>query len=208
VSDGTESEILTLTKDTNYFPPYIYRGNSLKGKTGSTYRLLIEDEIDTIFASTTIPMPASVDSIWFEKNQNSDSMGLVKGIFTDDLKYKNYYKTFYRIKNQNKKFIPTLVSDYDDFYFNGQKFTFSLRKGPESFLKPYNDIYFKKNDTIVIKISSIDKASYDFWITYQNEVVNSGNPFAANHNNIKSNIVGGFGIWCGYGSRYYSVIAK
>lgn len=208
VSDGHDSEILTLMRDTNYFPPFVYRSNSLKGKAGYAYTLLIVDNRDTISAVTTIQQPVTIDSMWFEANSKGDTAGLIKGIISDDAGVKNYYKTFYRIKNKNKIFVPTFISDYDDFYFNGQKFIFSLRKGPETYLKPFEDIYFNIKDTILIKISSIDKESYDFWAGYQNEVMNSGNPFAANHYKIESNVKGGLGVWCGYGSKYYSIIPK
>jgi hypothetical protein len=208
ISDGQNYEILTLMKDTNYFPPYIYRGTELKGEIGKTYFLSVVDDKDTLYASTTIERPVNIDSIWFESNTPGDSMGVIKGIFSDNANEKNYYRTFTEIKNSNKLYIPTLVSNYDDKYFNGQKFTFTLERGPESYLKPLENIYFKKGDTIFVKISSVDEHSFRFWSSYQTEVLNSGNPFAASHNTIESNITGGLGIWCGYGSDYYLVIAK
>ena len=208
VSDGTISEVLTLSKDTNYFPPYIYKGTGdIIGKAGGTYTLLIEDEIDTLSATTTIPWPVFLDSIWFEPNSLNDTLGQIKGSFSDNANEKNYYRTLTK-EIKNKLFVPTLISIFDDNYFNGQKFTFSLRKGPETFLKPQFDIYFKKGENIWVKIETIDKASFEFWSEYQKEVLNSGNPFAGNHNTIPSNVKGGLGIWYGYGVSIYYVRSK
>ena len=208
ISDGENSEILTLMRDTNYFPPVFYRGTELKGKVGKTYSLIIVDNLDTITASTTINQPVVLDSIWFEFNSKGDSMGIVKGTFTDNVNVKNYYRTFTKIKNVNKVFVPTLISNFDDKYFNGERFTFSLKKGPETYLKPVKNIYYSRGDSIQVKITSIDEKSFKFWVNYQDEVINSGNPFAASHKKVTSNINGGLGIWCGYGSSYYLVIAK
>lgn len=208
ISNGTTSEILTGTRDTNYFPTYLYCSTEMKGEVGKTYGLTIVDDNDTVYAYSSIPHPVNIDSIWFEYNNQGDSMGIIKGTFTDNINEKNFYRVFTRIKPKNKIFIPALISNFDDKYFNGEKFTFDLERGPESYLKPLENIYFKREDTITVKISSVDERSYQFWISYQEEVLNSGNPFAASHNKVESNINGGLGIWCGYASTYYLVIAK
>jgi hypothetical protein len=213
LSDGVRSEILTLTKDTNYFPPFVYKGNEILGKAGKTYTLIIIDEIntgtrdmDTIVATTTIPQPVKLDSVWF--SPTSLNKGIIKGIVYDNPDEKNYYRTFTKIKGEDKRYIPTYIASFEDKYFNGQKFTFHLNKGLDSYIKPLYDIEFTKGDTINVKIANIDKNSYTFWYSYDQEILNSGNPFASNFERVKSNIQGGLGIWCGYGSTIYFVVAK
>ena len=213
LSDGVQSEILTLTKDTNYFPPYVYKGNDILGQPGKTYTLIIIDEIntgtrdiDTIVATTTIPQPVKLDSVWF--SETSDSTGIIKGIIYDNPDEKNYYRTFTKIKGKDKRYIPTYIASFEDKYFNGEKFTFQLNKGLDSYIKPLYNIEFTKGDTINLKIACIDKNSYSFWYSYDQEILNSGNPFASNFERVKTNIQGGLGIWCGYGSTTYLVVAK
>ena len=208
VSDGEQSEILTLDRDTNYFPPWVYKGFELVGKVGKIYTLTIEDEIGTATATTTILPPPVIDSIWFEYNSNKDTVGVIKGKFTDNANERNYYKTYTKFYRKNKNYVPTLISTFSDEYFNGEQITFSLKKGPETYLKPIKDIYFHKGDSLFVKFSSINKASYDFWLGYDKEVINTGNPFAGNHNSIISNISGGLGIWSGYGSKVFFIVAK
>lgn len=213
VSDGQKTEILTLVKDTNYFPPRIYRGNEIVGEVGKTYTLIVIDEIDTItnkydtiVAQTTIKKPVELDRVWF--SQTTDSSGILKGILNDNPNEDNYYRIFTKIKGENKRYIPALIPSYEDSYFNGQKFTFYVNKGPESYMKPYDDIEYSIGDSILLRVTSIEKKSYNFWITYDQEILNSGNPFAANFQTVSGNIKGGLGIWCGYGATYYYIIAK
>jgi hypothetical protein len=202
------TEILTGDKDTSFFPPYIYRGTGeIIGKAGKTYTLKIEDELDTIEVSTTIPKPVYLDSVWFEANSPTDSMGIIKAIFSDNGDEKNYYRTLTK-EYFNNQYVPTLISIFDDKYFNGQRFTFSLKKGPASYIQPSYQVYFKKGNIIKVKVQTLDKTSYDFWTGYQKEVLNSGNPFAGNHSKIESNIQNGLGIWAGYGISEYKVYAK
>jgi hypothetical protein len=206
VYDDHDSEILTLTKDTNYFPPYVYKGYQLKGQPGKTYRLYIEDEVDTVYAETTIPAPVPFDSLWFDAT--TDTSGIIRCTITDNPVEENYYRFFTIIKHKTSRYIPTILPGFDDKYFNGKQFSFYLNRGPENYLKPVKNIEFCKNDTIKVKITTIDRASYEFWSSYDEEVINGANPFAGNFQTIKSNIVNGAGIWCGYGATTYLLIAR
>ncbi len=206
VSDGERFEILTLTTDTSYFPPFVYKGFEIKGEINKTYFLTIEDELDTVYSVTTIPEPAYFDSLWYEAK--TDSNGIIKGRITDNEQQKNYYRIFTRIRNKDRRFYPILASTYDDKYFNGKQFTFYLNKGPKTYLKPIEDVMFYKGDTVIVKLTTIDEKSYLFWRSYEEEVINGGNPFAANIKSIESNINNGLGIWCGYATSYKTIVAK
>jgi hypothetical protein len=208
ITNGTESEIMMLDRDTNFFPSLVYRSLIMKGEVGKTYTLIIKNEGDTITASTNILQPVNLDSIWFESLSDNDTMGVIKGIIHDNKNERNFYKTFFKLNQKSRKYIPTLFSNFEDTYFNGERFTFALKRGPETYLKPIETIYFKKGDTIIVKVSSIEKKCYEFWRSYEDEILNSGNPFAANFNKITPTINNGLGIWCGYGSTFYRVIAK
>lgn len=208
LTDGIETEKLILSKDTNYFPSYLYLGNSIIGKEGSIYSLIVIDEVDSAFATTSIAPSPSIDTAWFELKPNNDSLGVIKCKIKDNILIKEYYRTFTMVKGKNHVFIASLYPCIDDQYFNGKEYTFTLQKGSDSYLKPFSDIYFKKGDTVVVKISTVDSRSYRFWNAYQEEVFNSASPFSANHNSIESNIENGLGIWCGYNSDYYSFVAK
>ncbi len=206
VTDGEQTEILTLTRDNNYFPPFVYKGYHIKGEIGKKYLLYIEDETDTVIAETSIPLLPEIDSLWFEFN--NDTSGIIKGIIIDNANEKNYYRVFTKIKNKDKRYYPVLMPTFDDKYFNGKSFTFYLNKGPQTYLKPIVDIEFKKNDTISVRITCIEEQSYKFWRAYDEEVLNAGNPFASNIKGLPGNVYNGLGIWCGYAAIYSIIIAK
>ena len=45
-----------------------------------------------------------------------------------------------------------------------------MLRGPESFTDIDDDLYFKKGDTVMIKLCTMDKAHFDFWQTLEREL--------------------------------------
>jgi len=200
VSDGVNTEILTSKKDTNFFPSYIYKGSEIKGQPGKTYTLTIEYNGFTLKSSTTIPKPVALDSIWFVKK--NDSLAQLSVQFSDPPE-KNYYKIFTKT-SANRRFIPTLISNHDDKNFNGKTYSIQVNQGVENNLSIEREPYFKIGEEVFFKLSTIPKEGFDFWASFQDEILNSSNPLIGSTATLKSNIEGlATGIWCGYGSRVY-----
>lgn len=208
VTSGSQVEILTLKPSTAYFPPYYYFGTELTGKLNSTYKLLIENQGENYYASTTIPNLVIPDSVWFEKLNPNDTSGLLWVKFTDDPQTSNYYRMLTKRLGKDKHFVPTLTSVFNDQLFNGEQISISLYRGESNILELGKDHSFSVGDTIVLKFSSIDKNSYDFWHTIQENRISSANPFAASEIKVISNIHDGLGSWCGYAAVYDTIIAK
>jgi len=208
VSTDNKEEILTLKRDINYYPPFYYTGTEIRGEVGKKYDLKVEFEGKILTAYTIIEKVPFLDSLSFIFEKNSDSTGHLYFEFYDNPAERNYYRTFTKIKNIDRKYYPTLLNTYDDQYFNGEKIHFNMYKGYQN-LNDYskNDIYYKKGDTILVRLCSIDKQQFDFWNSYQGKVLNITS-FAASQEKIKSNINGGLGVWGGYGASYYQIIAK
>ncbi len=201
LDDGENSEVLILRKDSRYFPPYYYAGNEIFGEPGKTYTITAEYGGKNILSQTTIPGLVPIDTCYFELLEKEDSLGLVILEFTDPPEEKNYYRIFIKREGVDDKFISSFVIAINDQNFSGNKVTFSLLRAPESQISNRDDNYFRLGETILVKLSTIDKATYDFWSSYQDEILNSANPFASSLSEVHSNIVGdGLGIWCGYGS--------
>lgn len=210
VSDGTTDEILTLKRDDDFFPPYVYQGTSLKGEAGKTYTLTVEVKGKHYTASTTIPPPAKFDKLWFELAPGKDSLGYVYGQLTDNAEEANYYRVFTQRLNQDSRFIPVYLSAVGDQYFNGKQFTFTILRGPKNFTNVIDDLYFKRGDSVRVKLCSMDRAHFDFWRTVERELYVVGNPFSSSGNEIISNIDGdnALGVWGGYGVSYYAINIK
>jgi hypothetical protein len=211
VSDGLLYDTLKPFFDPSYFPPFLYKGSLIKGEINKTYTLQVITDSVTLTASTTITPPVPLDSLWFKVEPELDSLGYVWGRFQDPGDQLNFYRLFTKRINKDQRFIPTFGSAYDDKFFNGQSFEFSLMRGIESLTDTTADAemtYFKIGDTIVVKACTMDKAHYDFWRTAEGEMYMSGNPFSS-PTQIMTNIEGGgLGVWGGYGVYTDTVICK
>jgi hypothetical protein len=209
LTDGEKEEILILRKNENYFPPYIFEGNEIKGDTGKTYTLTAEYGGKTAWGSTTIPVKVPLDTLYFQLEQNYDSLGTIYLEFTDPPEHKDYYRILTKRKGKDIRYYSMMVKGLDDDLFSGQKFGFSISRSPESIVSSHGNEYFKLGDTVSIKFCTIDKAHYEFWNSFQDEVLNASNPFASSLSTIKSNIRGtGLGVWGGYGVSLYTIIIK
>ncbi len=194
-----QHEVLTLDKDTMYFPPYIYKGVELAGEAGETYMLKIEYQGEIYTAETTIPEVPDIDSIWFDQEGTKTELGKIIVRFTDNPREKNYYRFFSQVVDTQYRFYPTYVSTIRDLDFNGQTLDFPVFKGPEGQIDKTGDIHFERGETVRLKICTMDSASFMFWKSVEFEKTNAINPFAASSRNLAGNISSAFGIWCGYG---------
>lgn len=209
VSDGEKSEILILRRNDNYFPPYIFEGNEIIGDTGKTYTVTAEYGGKTVWASTTIPKAVKLDTVYFKLLENSDSLGTINIEFTDPPDIKNYYRILSKRNRKDLKYMSSMIMGIDDIFFSGKKFGFSISRSPNSYLSTKGNKYFQLGDTVGIKFCTIDKAHFDFWNSFQDEVMNRSNPFASSLSTVKSNIQGGgLGVWGGYGVSYFTLIIK
>jgi hypothetical protein len=209
VSDGEKSEILILRRNDNYFPPYIFEGNEIIGDTGKVYTITAEYGGKMAWASTTIPAKVSLDTCFFKLEANSDSLGSIYVEFTDPPEIKNYYRVLTKRNTKDRRYYSLSIMGINDIFFSGRKFGFSISRGPESFLASGGNKYFERGDTVSIKFCTIDKANFDFWNSFQDEVMNASNPFASSLSGIKSNVQGaGLGIWGGYGVSFHTLIIK
>lgn len=200
LSDGENSEVLILRSDWDYFPPFYYAGNTIFGKTGKVYTLTASYGGKTVIAETSIPLKVNIDSSYFELSEGEDSIGNAVINFTDPPEEKNYYRILTRRVGKDDRFIPTFIIAINDQYFNGEAISFNFALPPASFLSTSETEFFQIGDTILVKLCTMDKASFDFWSSYQDEVLNATNPFASSMIDLKTNIDGeGLGIWGGYG---------
>ena len=207
VSDGDHTEILILRKNEKYFPPFVFEGNEILGQAGKTYSLTAEYGHKTVSSVTTIPAPVPLDSFYFRLKPGSDSLGTIYLEFTDPEAEKNYYRVLTQVRSRDVRYLPTMIMALGDDFFSGEKFGFSVSRGPESFLSSDTTEFYRIGDTVNIKFCTIDRQHYEFWNSFQDEAFNSANPFASSLYRIKTNIEGdGLGIWGGYGVSYYTLV--
>lgn len=190
------------------------------GEIGKTYALTVNAEGKTATATTKIHEPVPLDSVWFklqDPNEN-DSLGYAWAELSDPDTLGNAYRWFaqrinsYTDGEQKDSYaIPPIGSAFTDQFFNGLSFEFFYFRGQIANSDKVDDNnaeanLFKVGDTIVVKFVTIGLAEEDFYGSFEDQVVNTGNPFA-NPTNVLTNIEGGLGIWAGYGATYDTIIA-
>lgn len=200
VSDGETEEILVGRSAPEYFPPFIYKGNNIKGEAGKTYTLKIIYAQYELTAQTTIPRPVPIRKITFSPSESNDSLRQITVHFDDPEDQKNYYKIYTMVENKNGRFVPALGGNLNDNLFNGQSVSSRVTQGIEKL--PAKDLIsdFYKTDDVILKLCTLPVFGFEFWKDFENEIINGQNPFIPANKNLPTNIQGGAkGIWCGYG---------
>ena len=199
------ADTLRMTINRNRIPPYENRGRVIKGEIGKHYTLKIEYDGKIITSTTYIPAPVALDEIWFRRRKANDTLGYI------GVSFKNESAEYYRLATSSVSvrgvFTPCLYGNIDSRkYENAGQIKLELNKGPTVYPRVDFSTFYNISDTVKIKFSTQPKAAYDYWVSYQNEVLNSQNVIYPAFSNLKTNIDGGIGIWSGYGSLHYTVI--
>ncbi|MCL2327987.1 MAG: DUF4249 domain-containing protein [Bacteroidetes bacterium] len=206
ISDGEREEYMVLRRNNNRFPPHYYESQTIRGEAGKTYFLEIRYRGDTLRAQTTIPAEKpDITDIWSQETDN-DTLRTIyfRHCAGNQIQYcRNFYKT-----TADYDFVAATSASYSTQQFTNACNSIALyQKKMTSFL--YNQPNsFAIGDTLVLKISAMSLQAFEFWTVYEQEMLNSGNPFLSNARNIPSNIQGGLGIWCGYNSFVRRIIVE
>jgi hypothetical protein len=207
------SEVLTLVNDNSTFPPFVYRSVSMVGEVGESYQLTIETMGHTLTAATTIPDIPTVENVWIENK--TDSSGILKVSVLPDKQNTLHLLLQTKSAKADEDFHPSLprlatilagtsttvldlyrtaetnivsTSYKNEFYYRWPKYQFSLQ------------------DTVMVKIGTVDQESYTVLKSIFLDENDSLNPFAFNGNTIQTNITGGIGHWTGVGVASIKVV--
>jgi Domain of unknown function (DUF4249) len=211
VSDGSIIDTLTLTFDPNLPVPLVYKSTLITGQVGRTYFLTVIADGQTVTSETTILNPIALDSVWFQPDRPGDSLGFSWARLTDPTGFGNAYRWFAK-RSQDARFLTSFGSTFDDQFVDGKTFDFAYIRAIEDGSTAPEDNnrergYYKIGDTVIVKFCTIGVNESDFFRTFETEVANNGNPFAA-PGVIKTNIRNGLGIWCGYSPAYDTIICQ
>ncbi len=182
--------------------------SSFIGQLNKNYKLDISTDGETYSAATTIPnITKRIDSLRYKPvpNDTSQKQVIVMVTATDPAGYGDYVR--YWTKRNREFFLPGYTSVYDDLVIDGTTYELEVEPGIDrngSFNEDKRA--FKKGDTVTLKLSNINKTTYDFWRTMEYTYASVGNPFASPVkvlSNISNNALGYFG---GYASQYRTII--
>ncbi len=182
--------------------------NFLVGNLNQQYALDIIYNGEQFEAKTTIPnITKRIDSLWW-KPVLSDTSGQQVNVMlraTDPKGFGDYIRYF--TKRNKELFLPGFTSAYDDVIIDGTTYDLEVEPGIDrnrSFNE--NKRAFKRGDTVTLKLSNIDKATFDFWRTMEYTYSSVGNPFSSPITVIGNISNGALGYFGGYASQYRSII--
>jgi hypothetical protein len=182
---------------------------SIVGQLQTSYALEIKSEGSIYSASTTIPgYHKRLDSIWHVPvtGDTSGRQVLVYVRAADQPGFGDYVR--YWTKRNSEPYLPGFNSVYDDLVIDGTTYNLAVEPGADrnSDDNDFDRRSFKRGDTVTLKLSGIDKPTYDFWRTMEYTYASVGNPFSTPIR-VLSNIKGGaLGYFGGYASQYKTII--
>ena len=201
VSDGTREVVLTGMPNRDYFPPYIYTTSEMRGEVGKTYTLKVDYQNFHAHAVTTIPKPVALSRISTEKIPLYPEWFKLRIDFKDNPTTTDYYKVFIRLYGEKQDFHSTNFGTYNDRLLPTQA-SLLVENARQNVVNP-TATFFKRYEAVNIKFCHIDSVSYAFWKSFDDYQSEGRNPLFNSMQNIRSNIQGGLGYWCGYGVSYY-----
>ena len=86
----------------------------------------------------------------------------------------------------------------------GEEGRISVKRGRDNLQKDFTP-FFKENEIVRVKFSSLGEEGYAFWRSFEDMAALSRIPLMPVNSNLKSNVQGALGYWLGYGSSFYEV---
>ena len=181
---------------------------AITGTEGGQYNLRVVSGGEEYLSQTSIPVLAVVpDSVWFlQAPFNPDSMKRIMLIRAIDPPGLGNYIRYYT-KTNTEPFWPGPNSVFTDQIFDGNAYQGIFSRGYDPNDPPRaDDNFFLSGDTVTVKFCNIDRATYDFWNTWEFALQSIGNPFAQ-PNTVLGNVSNGaLGAFCGYAAWYGTYI--
>jgi hypothetical protein len=178
------------------------------GELKHQYSLNIVADGQEYTATTTIrDTTKRIDSVWWKPAPaTSDTSKVIIMVrATDPGGFGDYIR--YYTRTNKEPFLPPYNSTFDDLLIDGTTYELQVEKGVDrNVTRNDEDNFFRRGDTVTLKLSNIDKATYDFWRTIEFSYATVGDPFSTPTkvlSNIKGNALGYFG---GYASQYRTII--
>ena len=197
---------------------YTTFNQAIWGQIGKTYSLTVVVEGKTYTSETEIVPPVSLDSSFWVADDKYPDYGYSWATLSDPVgTYDTYMWEVKKInlgtdgQPANQFFTKTYTPVFDDVFFDGLTFDF-FYENPMSYkdtiIEDKYKGFYELGDTIVIKLSKMDRYVYDYFEKKYVQLTTAGNPFAT-PTNIPTNIIGGaLGIWAGFSPSYDTLICK
>ncbi len=216
VSDGTITDTLEPDLDFFHMPFFGYKGTSIIGEVGKTYKLEVIYQGKSYTGNAYIPELVPIDSMAFKLRYDADTLGHIWFSAKDPDTLGNFYRIFTKTLDKDFAFVHPAYSVADDQFINGQSLETTISRGANPMMEeveedePGDDKKipaeaFIIGETVILKFCTMDASHYDFWYSIEQQSASGGNPFAS-PTTVRTNMSGGaIGVWGGYGVVYDTI---
>ena len=186
---------------------YTSFNTAIWGQVGKTYTLTVTFEGQTYTAETTIVQPTPLTDLYWKAEPETPNHGYSWITLSDPAnQFDGYY---FEVKRINTNPDGTTVDAgytapfnpvFNDEFFDGLTFDFAYEnpKATGSSVPEEYRFLYPIGDTVVIKVSKLDRFVFEYFEKKYTQLATAGNPFAT-PTNIPTNITGGaLGVWAGY----------
>ncbi len=178
------------------------------GELNTRYTLNINSGGKNYTATTTIPpLSKKPDSLWWKPALfTNDSNNVVLMVRTTDPPGLGNYVRYFTKKNSGP-FLPGENSVFDDQVIDNTTYQLQVDPGINRNNRiPFDSNYFKRGDTITLKLCNIDKPAFTFWSTWEFAYQSIGNPFSQPNKVIGNISNGALGAFYGYAAFYKTLV--
>jgi len=212
ITGSGDSEVLTLSRRDEFFPPFVYKSIRIKGEVGEAYKLEVVYQNKLVEAHTSIPQLPHVEGVWAQAV--SDTSMLITTTLNDVVNERNYYYSQIKVKHFDTRFHPSGDPLLNDNIFDGRQIDLQIKRSNQA--DPLN-IYgidkerpilpdeYALSDTVFVKVSQIDEQAYQVLNGIYLDHLTQGSPFSFVDQKTRTNVIGGIGRWTGLASRNYMV---
>lgn len=200
--DEGNTVVLTGKPMSGYQPPYGYTTSDLRGRSGHTYRLKVDCGSYHAEAVTTIPAPVSVKSVEAVPCAACDTLYEVRATLSAPLgEGAAGVKMFVCYADgSDRQWHPSRLSLYPAASVTASTV---LPVCPPYEAGTADTPYFRRNRMPLVRVAAVDSASYAFWESYEESASLSRNPFFTVTRNLRGNVDGALGYWCGYAAAAF-----
>jgi hypothetical protein len=195
---------------------YTSFNSAIWGEVGKSYDLLVEVEGVSYTATTSIVSPTTLVKSFWVPDDKFPTYGYSWATLSDPIGQYDAY--MWEVKKMNGGangqtsdlfYTKTYVPVFDDLFFDGLTFDF-FYENPMSFqdtlLENKFKGFYRLGDTVVIKLSKMDRSVFKYYEKKYVQLTTAGNPFATPIN-IPTNISGGaLGVWAGFSPSFDTLI--
>jgi hypothetical protein len=181
--------------------------SAIIGDFNQKYDLNIKVSGKEYNSTTTIPILAKKPDtlLWSRAPFNPDTNKVVVMVRSSDPPGLGNYIRYYTKRNSGP-YLPGEASVFDDQFVDGTSYELRVDPGIDRNNKiPYEDNYFRRGDTVTLKLCNIDRDTYKFWSTMEFAYQSIGNPFAAPNKVIGNVSNGALGAFCGYAASFRTI---